>query len=908
MKHTTLRRLFLALAAGLVLATLPAQAQTTNTLLVNPIFQASSGNSVPPGWTYFAPPTATAKNYWVVNQATANDGGLVQPISGTTNWWKQWNELYSTTVSNVAGIYQTFSSSPGSIYQADGWLITSPDDTLGSDCYAWIQVEFLNSNSNLLALYKSSLFNASVGTASGANWFLYQVTNACDLTQQIATGDPSFPTYAVTGAVSQLVAPLQTTLVRYRYCVFAAGAEGGSVYFSDAALDEVSGPIPPVISDLNPQNEIFVPPANGLSFDVSSPSGFTINSSSIQLILNGTNVSAGLIISGSSSNKTVLYDGLQSNSTYNASITAMDSFNLTANANTYFQTTWVGVPAYSYLWLAVDWDFNGGMYIDNPDLCNAPGDSSCYFGQVGVQNVDEYSSGTPPAQYYRGAADGIGTEPSGDYSRPNLFAAGRIDYCINPFNGDPAFDSTCEWVNYTRDWPNSTNWIIGRFANGAIASGSIEMSLVNPGVSTNVVGTFTMSPGPSWSTFEFVYLQGTNGDGQNATVVLNGVETLRATSGGNMLPTFYMLVPAETDLPFLSNLYPTGKHPFEYTNTLSFTVTSLGATFPPNGIQEILDGNDVSSNLVITGPASSNNVVYPTLPPNEMHTVIINVTNSLGHGISLTNQFDTFTQSNYMFQAPDFDYNGGQYVSAAAWYPDCYASYVSFTNVDFHHTINTGEPTDGSDYQYRQNGIPQQIADDYLLTIFANYFAPDYQLYWFGPADWANYTRAYPTGSFNIYARSSGLGAYAMTLGQVVSGAGTTNQVVAPLGQWSAVGVNINTFGWVPLTDAGLVAPVTVKLGGVTTLQVSTPTGDAYPNYFMLVPTSAIHLSAARSGNNVNLSFPSQAGFKYRVFYKNSLTAGSWSLLNSVLGDGTVKSVTDSLSAGNQRFYQVTSP
>jgi len=55
----------------------------------------------------------------------------------------------------------------------------------------------------------------------------------------------------------------------------------------------------------------------------------------------------------------------------------------------------------------------------------------------------------------------------------------------------------------------------------------------------------------------------------------------------------------------------------------------LGATFPANGIKVILDGNDVSSALVITGSASSNNVVYPTLQLNAVHTAIITVTNSL---------------------------------------------------------------------------------------------------------------------------------------------------------------------------------------------------------------------------------------------------------------------------------------
>ena len=202
---------------------------------------------------------------------------------------------------------------------------------------------------------------------------------------------------------------------------------------------------------------------------------------------------------------------------------------------------------------------------------------------------------------------------------------------------------------------------------------------------------------PSYTAFQFVYLKNTNG--QNATVVLNGKETMQTTSGGNLLPTFYMLVPAQPDLPQLTGLYPGDYNaletpygnPFEDTNALSFTVTTAGATFPANGIQVILDGVNVSSNLVITGSSSSNTVVYPSLQPNAMHLAIITVTNSLGHGISITNQFDTFSQSNYMFEAEDYDYNGGEYVPSADYTPDCYAYYLSVTNVDFHHTYIDGE-------------------------------------------------------------------------------------------------------------------------------------------------------------------------------------------------------------------------
>src|SRR5438874_134301 len=81
--------------------------------------------------------------------------------------------------------------------------------------------------------------------------------------------------------------------------------------------------------------------------------------------------------------------------------------------------------------------------------------------------------------------------------------------------------------------------------------------------------------------------------------------------------------------------------PSQYTNALSFTVTTVGATFPANGITVNLDGNDISSNLTITGSSAVKNVVYPSLQQNAIHAAIISATNSLGHGITVTIHFDT---------------------------------------------------------------------------------------------------------------------------------------------------------------------------------------------------------------------------------------------------------------------------
>jgi hypothetical protein len=63
-------------------------------------------------------------------------------------------------------------------------------------------------------------------------------------------------------------------------------------------------------------------------------------------------------------------------------------------------------------------------------------------------------------------------------------------------------------------------------------------------------------------------------------------------------------------------------------------------------------------------------------------------------------------------------------------------------------------------------------------------------------------------------------------------------------------------------------------------------------------------LSAAPSGNNVNLSFPSVAGHDYNVQYKTNLTAGNWQTLTTVSGTGTNIVVPDATALGN-RFYRL---
>src|SRR5664279_4507473 len=110
----TVNSALLALVAAVVLAASPAQAAN---LLVNPSFENNSGHVIPVNWTRFAPPTAqgasqSTGNYWIEGNVPRQSGSL---------YFIEWGACYNGT-NNAAGIYQDFSSAPGSTYQASGWL------------------------------------------------------------------------------------------------------------------------------------------------------------------------------------------------------------------------------------------------------------------------------------------------------------------------------------------------------------------------------------------------------------------------------------------------------------------------------------------------------------------------------------------------------------------------------------------------------------------------------------------------------------------------------------------------------------------------------------------------------------------------------------------------------------------
>ena len=150
---------------------------------------------------------------------------------------------------------------------------------------------------------------------------------------------------------------------------------------------------------------------------------------------------------------------------------------------------------------------------------------------------------------------------------------------------------------------------------------------------------------------------------------------------------------------------------------------------------------------------------------------------------------------------------------------------------------------------------------------------------------------------------------YTNALYEVTSGWGTATQTTNLLGTFEGVSAGPQAWQWVRLSNNG--QPAIVSLSGTNMLGITTLSGNANADFFMLVPVPpTARLTPSLNGTNISLSFPTVAGNSYTVQYKDSLTAGTWTPLPQgtvVWGDGSVKSVNAG-PVGAKRFYRLAIP
>lgn len=706
----------------------------------------------------------------------------------------------------------------------------------------------------------------------------------------------------------------------------------------------------PVVNNVYPDGNYLFEPTNKLVFTVSSAAG--INTPNITLSLNGTNVSAGLVFSGGPNTWNASYTGLQLNQTYAAVIGVIDNNAFSANATLNIDT-WN--PVLQVEAEGFDFDpaqspvFNGtgNRYIDNP-APTPPGvpAANSYEGQVGVVNIDEGGGASAAGHAQYRPNDLVATTPVTDLAR-RQFINGALDYNVG-------FLAIGMWQQYTKTWPGGTYNLYARVASGANQGtyySSWSQILGGWGGTNQVtrhIGSFAVPTTGGYSAYFYSPLM--DQFGNYAQLTLGGTNTFRAihnvvnqTDNPNLANTqggininFFMLVAPRNDLPRIDGVYPNGTTLMQQTNTFAFVASNPTYGITTNNIQVTLNGVNVSANLVFSGSSSSWNVSYPGLQLNTNYTAVISITDNNNQIHNLTLNFDTFSANNFTWEAEDFDFDannspvpngsGLRYVDnpapTSAPATNSYYGQTGDLDIDYSSQFLNVLPVPAvyrSSAMNLNNVVPIEVTADAQRQKYQNAqlmqgdpHIQDYDVFNLTNNAWINYTRTFPAGNFNVYARlSAGTTTnISFQCAQVTSGVGTSTQTTNVLGYFKATGNNYATWQNVLLVNTNTGLPVVLSLNGVETLQV---TGDGFErvNYFMLVavtPNSVI-ITPAVSGPNIVLSFPTQTGSTYTMYYKNDLTDPTWTQVvgggNPVTGNGLTQSVTDGLNQGH-RFYRLT--
>jgi hypothetical protein len=896
-----------------------------------------------------------AVSVWTLGQeAGVTNGGISGDYFGTAfsgetlSGWQIWTSP-SGLPAGDGGWIQATNTFPGGALTV-GQTISINFEMRAADAGRDVGVSLLNSSTNAITFgiyggepnagfpYPGNgyFYNDAGSTDVSAGGMSYQYQSEFNISFSI-TGPNTYTAVAGSDKWSgTFVGPLVGIEV------FNDGAGNGS----DVAFNNLTIAPSLSINNISPNDSTALFNAtNTFSFTAAS-AGYAINASGVQVTLNGTNITSGLKITGAGTdNISVSYTNLQLNQSYAGQITVSNTGGAVVTSAIQFDT----FSTNYYTWEAEDFDFNGGQFIDNSVI--STNSINSYYNTVGISNIDEYvpNFATNQPHLWR-TNDEVSIALAGETPRAQFTAAGIPDYLVGYFNPG-------NWLNYTRTYPAGVYNVYGRLANGngGLANATLAQVINGQGTTGQTLqqlGMFQFTA-QGWNNFNFIPL--TDSYGNLLAIKLNGQTTFRVTSGslgGGINMNFFMLVPGSNTPPAIVNIYPDGLQPFENTNALTFAVSSSFTTINQTNVQVTLNGANVSSQLAFSG-SSTNWAVSLPLNSQGSYTVTITATDALGHSNTHTETFDTFSQNDLMVEADESDFNGGQWIddsiqtattTAAAnsyyFYPGGDANNTAEYGIDYTTTNVSGET-----YLYRVDGntpgtisltadaIGTQVTSDFLRDKFINEGSSaqppfenvpgepvpttntDYNVGWWTPGTWLNYTRTFPTNSYYVYGRLAGGVPYTnTTVSLVTNGQGTLTQTTQLLGSFSDASANgFQSWHWIQLTGNNG-QPVLVSLGGVETLQVTAgpgaATGNVNSHFYIFVPATvsgslAFSLSASVNGSTVSIKFPTQSGHSYTVQYSTSLTSPNWQTLgSSITGDGTVKTATDSAS-GTARFYRV---
>ncbi|HEY3861204.1 MAG TPA: LamG-like jellyroll fold domain-containing protein [Verrucomicrobiae bacterium] len=896
--------------------------------------QGGNGITVTPGPTYYNAGECPADN--PAEQIVTHSGNNVAKIYGS----------FLSASEFVSSYKQQVSATPLGTWAAGGWTYSPHEDLIAANDSFYYEVDFLDVGGNLISAYQSFMVtNMSCGgpnTFPLDTWVFLATTNQMQVVNGLNTG----VVVGSTGSSGIMTAPAGTASVRFNALYDEYNYGGGSIYFDDCELDLVNGSLPPSLSLAN-LNNLTLCTNTTLEGTAISTGGTITNVQAIitanafgTTITNKATNNINADTSGLGTSTAVINCPLTSNTVYTITILATDNRGNIVSGTESFDTI---TP--SLVIEATDFNYSGGGFTDTA----ANGGVFVDAGQVGVEEVDEHkNTGNQSTRApYRNSDEAViqvanSVTINEQKYGTNFASAEAVELCID-------YASTADWFNYTRTYGPSGSAPAGTYdvylclgTSGSGPQASLYQIDGDPASQTQVTnfagyfGTSSFAEN-SWAGYEYVPLTDQYGNLQSITIPA-GPQTLRVTEIANPNLDYLILMPKAPVLtPSFAFFYPDGAHPFEATNSLSFTVgPANGSNIASSGISLVLNGVNVSSspNFHLVNNGGVWTASYP-LQLSTVYTAFITVSNTAGLSSSLPLSFDTFDVNDYQWEAVDYDFTtngpgglGGSFIDNPV--PTCdgpqtgqfatnsYFGYpmdliqvaIAQQQVDINFG-NSGQSAPGSEV-YRNDGVGSQPASDYVRPKFVAaqklYNDPNIgpiNIGYYAAGYWLNYTRHYPTNDYYIWGRLAGGSAYSGTdMDMVTSGVGTASQTLLRMGTFADPNASgYQSWHWIPLLDTNG-NKVIASLGGQATFRV-TSGNNLNLEFFMLVPAPPqFRVTPSLVAGQLNLSFPTQLSHTYNVLYKPNLNA-VWAPIGSpITGTGSAASVNETLS-GSQGYYSV---
>jgi hypothetical protein len=444
-------------------------------------------------------------------------------------------------------------------------------------------------------------------TAVGGD-FAAQVYDLNDLTYPLVSFTPNDPAYlnGSAGLLAFYHGNLITDANAGRADSTFDNYSASAVAPTSVAAPGAPHPIPhmPQVVDRLPRTfaNNFYAHTNGISFTARTLTTNVINTTAARLYLNGTDVSSGLAMSGPANDLSVTFNGLTSNTVYDARIVLAD-FGGLASTNEFtfdtFDESYFDSPEVKVI-EAEDYNYKRGQFQDNPPP-SGPDSGAGYFGVVGTPAIDYFdrstSAGSGATPDYR-ATDFVGTQAGtaeeidigpgspviNDTRRQKYALLALFEYQVRGTEGG-------EWMNYTRVFSNASYNVYLRVACRAAQSVSLDRVTSDPtqtNQSTASLGVFNVSSTSTLINYRYVPLTGANGI--LAAVNLSGTNTLRLTLGGlqtdvtqhTMALNYLVFVPVTVpEIALLSSADVAGS--FTVDNSATIDTSSRTITIPLNG-------------------------------------------------------------------------------------------------------------------------------------------------------------------------------------------------------------------------------------------------------------------------------------------------------------------------------------